>query len=203
VGKFAGQGTENQKYTDILMVRSGAGWKKALDVQRPYRWNIGRLDLGKTLDIGCGIGRNLGNLSPESIGVDHNEYSVEVAIAAGYNAVTVDEFKRYKTRFKREGFSSMLLAHVLEHMTTEQGIEIIKEYLPFVKDKVVIICPQEKGFTTDDTHVNFLRHKDIEDILKACGLEIERSYSFPFPSVVGKVFTYNETVVVGRKLEVA
>lgn len=197
---FAGEGTENKDYTDILVKRSGATWKTKLDVQRPYRWNLSRLKLGKTLDVGCGIGRNLGNLSPESVGVDHNAHSVELAKKAGHKAVTVDEFKKNKKKYGKESFDSMLLAHVLEHMSTEDGTKIIKEYLPYISDKVVIICPQEKGFTTDDTHVNFLTHSAIEDILKDCGLKIVKSYSFPFHKQVGKVFTYNETVVVGSKL---
>lgn len=192
--------TKGEEYADRLKVLSGAKWKQVLDVQRPYRWNLKRLQLGKTLDVGCGIGRNLGNLSKESVGVDHNEYSIDVAKKAGYNAVTVEDFKKNKRKYGNESFDSMLLAHVLEHMSTADGKRIIKEYLPYIKDKVVVICPQEKGFTTDETHVNFLNHKAIEDIMTSCGLSVVKSYSFPFHKEVGKVFTYNETVVVARKL---
>lgn len=199
MGVKAGRGTEGEKYTNILVNGSGAGWKRALDVQRPYRWNLRRLQLGKTLDVGCGIGRNLGNLSSESIGVDHNKHSVDLAKRAGHKAVTVDEFKKKTSLYKKGSFKSMLMAHVLEHMSTAQGKAIIKEYLPYIEEKVVIICPQKKGFTTDETHVNFLTHGDIEKILIDCGLGIEKSYSFPFPKRVGDIFTYNETVVVGIK----
>lgn len=191
--------TKGVDYADRLERLSGAKWKQALDVQRPYRWNLRRLKLGKTLDVGCGIGRNLGNLSKESIGVDHNEFAVKTARKAGYNAVTVDEFRRDKKKFGKDSFDSMLLAHVLEHLTTADGKKIIKEYLPYVREKVVIICPQQKGFTTDETHINFLTHADIEAILKDCGLKINKSYSFPFHKQVGKIFTYNETVVVAEK----
>lgn len=191
--------TKGQDYSDRLERLSGAKWKKVLDVQRPYRWNLSRLKLGKTLDVGCGIGRNLGNLSKESVGVDHNKHAVGVAKAAGYNAVTVDEFMGNVKKYKKDSFDSMLLAHVLEHLTTKDGKKIIKDYLPFVKNKVVVICPQEKGFTTDETHINFLTHAGIEKILEDCGLVVTKSYSFPFHKKVGKVFTYNETVVVAEK----
>jgi DNA primase len=30
-------------------------WKQLLDVQRPYRWHIRRLELGFVLDVGCGF----------------------------------------------------------------------------------------------------------------------------------------------------
>lgn len=188
--------TKGDEYTKRLTRLSNAKWKQTLDVQRPYRWNLKRLNLGKTLDVGCGIGRNLGNLSPESVGVDHNKHSVEIAKGLGFNAVTSAEFKKDKKKFAKQSFDSMLLAHVLEHMSTSMGKKIIEEYLPYVKDKVVIICPQEKGFKTDETHVNFLTHADIEKILTDCGLTIRKSYSFPLHKKAGKVFTYNETVVV-------
>lgn len=191
--------TKGEDYADRLRNLSGAKWKKALDVQRPYRWNLSRLKLGKTLDVGCGIGRNLGNLSPESVGVDHNESAVQTARESGYNAVTVKEFQKNKKSYPLESFDSMLLAHVLEHLTTKDGTKIIKEYLPYVRNKVVIICPQKKGFTTDETHINFLDHAAIENILQNCGLIIEKSYSFPFHKKMGDVFTYNETVVVAHK----
>jgi len=196
---MAKKDTKGEDYTELLQTLSGAKWKQILDVQRPYRWNLRRLGLGRTLDVGCGIGRNLGNLSEDSVGVDHNAHSIEVAKKAGYNAVTVEEFKKNKRAYGKESFDSMLLAHVLEHLSTEDGKNIIKEYLPFVRDKVVIICPQEKGFTTDETHINFLTHEDIISILEDCGLKILKSYSFPFHKQVGKVFTYNETLVVATK----
>ena len=49
-------------------------WKRILDVQAPYRWNLRRL-LGtrRTLDVGCGIGRNLVNLPVGSVGVSRHE----------------------------------------------------------------------------------------------------------------------------------
>lgn len=190
--------TKGAEYTERLKKLSGTKWKKIIPVQYPYKLNLKSLKLGKTLDVGCGIGRNLGNLSKDSIGVDHNEESVKISRLLGYNAVTTDQFFSEKIKYAPEAFESMLVAHVLEHLTTNEGKKLIKQYLPFVKNKVVVICPQEKGFDTDDTHVNFLTHQDIEEILKSCGLKITRSYSFPFTRKVGKIFTYNETVVVGE-----
>ncbi len=190
--------TKGNDYAERLTRLSGAKWKKMLNAQLPYRWNLSSLKLGKTLDVGCGIGRNLGNLSGNSVGVDHNKHAIKIAREKGYKAFTVDEFKKSKD-YKRNSFESMLLAHVLEHLTIDESKAIVKEYLPYVSDKVVVICPQEKGFTTDSTHVTFLNHKDIEEILKSLNLTIEKSYSFPFFRAVGKLFTYNETVVVATK----
>ena len=199
MAKEKGEATKGFDYTDRLETLTGKSWKKVLNVQAPYRWNLKRLTLGRTLDVGCGIGRNLGNLSADSVGVDHNKTSVEVARKQGYNAYTVDEFTRNKRQFPKESFDSMLLAHVLEHVTTSEGKKIIKEYLPYIKEKVVVICPQKKGFASDETHINFLTHKDIEKILVSCGLVVAKSYSFPFHKKTGDYFTYNETVVVATR----
>ena len=96
--------TKGKQYTEVLNKSSNVKWKKVFDVQRPYRWNLSRLNLGKTLDVGCGIGRNLGNLSPDSVGVDHNKYSIGIAKKAGYDAVTVDEFMKNNKLYKKRIF---------------------------------------------------------------------------------------------------
>jgi hypothetical protein len=88
---------------------------------------------------------------------------------------------------------------VLEHMSLESGRRLLRDYLPYFKDRLVVICPQQKGFRRDDTHVTFLQSKDIEELLESLGLRILRSYSFPLPAALGRVFTYNETVVVATK----
>ena len=44
---------------------------------------------------------------------------------------------------------------------------------------------------------------DIKNLLAEHGLRPERSYSFPFPPFVGRIFAHNEFVVVARKPESA
>lgn len=193
------EGTRSSTYTDGLLASSDVRWKKLLDVQRPYRWNLRRIALGRTLDVGCGIGRNMGALDRGSLGVDHNAHSVDIARSRGFNAITVDDFQKSVRRDTAGSFDSMLLAHVLEHMSIQAGRRLIEEYLPYVDDKVVVICPQEKGFSRDDTHVTFLKREDIKGLLTGLGLRITRAYCFPFPAAVGKLFAYNETVVIATK----
>jgi putative flippase GtrA len=191
--------TETQEYADGLLKGSDVWWKRLLDVQRPYRRNLQSLALGKTLDVGCGIGRNLSALDEGSLGVDHNEHSVAIAVARGHRAMTVEQFKGTVGKGAHEDFDSMLVSHVLEHMSVDSCKSLLRDYLPYVKQKVVVICPQRKGFRRDDTHVTFLQSKEIGELLEGSGLRILRSYSFPFPAALGKVFTYNETVVVATK----
>ena len=154
--------TTSQAYAQRLERLEGARWKRLLDVQRPYRWNVRRLDLGRTLDVGCGIGRNLVALPQASLGVDHNASSVATARERGLDAITSAEFDdRYPEPPAQPEFEGILLAHVLEHMTREEALGLLRHYLPHATSKVAVICPQEKGYTTDSTHVTFLDGVDI------------------------------------------
>src|SRR4051794_27828148 len=75
--------TEDAAYAYRLARLETVWWKRWLDVQRPYRWNLRRLEPGFTLDIGCGLGRNLSHLGGDGVGIDHNEESVATARARG------------------------------------------------------------------------------------------------------------------------
>jgi 2-polyprenyl-3-methyl-5-hydroxy-6-metoxy-1,4-benzoquinol methylase len=191
--------TKGVDYTERLEKLSGVWWKEALDVQRPYRWNLRRLKPGKVLDVGCGIGRYLQNFEKGSVGVDHNKHSIEKSREKGLEAYTPEEFFAIK-KFKTQKFDTMLMAHLLEHMPVSDSKKILKQYLPYIKSKVIVICPQERAYQADPTHVIFLDKDMIEQILKDAGLKIEKSFSFPLPRFMGKkIFKYNEFVVVGRK----
>jgi 2-polyprenyl-3-methyl-5-hydroxy-6-metoxy-1,4-benzoquinol methylase len=149
------------------------------------------------LDVGCGIGRNLGYLKdPKSVGVDHNDHSVQFANDKGFSAFVPDTFRQKFTSDVGQ-FQSMLLSHVIEHMTLSEARSLIFEYLPYVKSggEVIVICPQERGYASDATHVTFFDKQDIEELLTDLGLIPKKSYSYPLPRKFGKAFIYNEIVV--------
>jgi 2-polyprenyl-3-methyl-5-hydroxy-6-metoxy-1,4-benzoquinol methylase len=192
-------GTDGVDYTDRLQRLSGARWKQVLDVQAPYRWNLRRLRLGRTLDVGCGIGRNLAHLGGNGVGVDHNPSSIETCRSLGLTAYTSDEFFR-DGHAAPGGFDAMLAAHLLEHMPAEQAREVVKSYLPCVRPggRAVFITPQERGYASDETHVRWVGFAEAAQLCEELGMTVERQFSFPFPRPVGKVFTYNEFVTVAR-----
>jgi len=184
-------------YTERLTRLSGAGWKQTLNVQAPYRWNLRRLRLGRVLDVGCGIGRNLAHLDGAGVGVDHNASSIAVARAAGLTVFTPAQFHASEAV---GGFDSMLLAHVLEHLDEPVADALLEEYLPYLRPggRILVITPQERGYRTDGTHVRFVDGEAAAAHLQRVGAVVDRNHSFPFPRAAGRVFPYNEFVVSGR-----
>jgi SAM-dependent methyltransferase len=194
------KGTEGGDYTERLQRQGAAPWKLWLNVQAPYRWNLRRHQLGVTLDIGCGIGRNLVSLQTGSIGVDHNATSVQATRERGLDAFTVHEWEQVRDDY-REVFDSLLLAHLIEHLTPPQAQQLLESYLPALKPggKVLFICPQERGYASDDTHVTWTTGQDLQRLAMACGLVPGRWKSFPLPRAAGRWFTYNEFTLLARK----
>jgi 2-polyprenyl-3-methyl-5-hydroxy-6-metoxy-1,4-benzoquinol methylase len=150
-----------------------------------------RLNPGRTLDVGCGLGRNLRHLDGRGVGVDANTECVALARANGFEAYTPEDLPA-------GAFDSLLFAHVLEHL--DEPAQLVAQYLPWLAPhgRLILITPQEQGYASDPTHVRFL---DLDALARLCvglGFAIEKAYSFPFPRWAGKLFKYNEFVVVAR-----
>jgi 2-polyprenyl-3-methyl-5-hydroxy-6-metoxy-1,4-benzoquinol methylase len=192
-------GTDSPDYATRLQTLEQARWKRLLDVQAPYRWNIRRLRLGRTLDVGCGLGRNLAHLGGHGVGVDHNAASVAVARDRGLQAYTDEEFLAGPLA-RPHSFDSLLAAHVVEHLTEAEAVGLLQMYLPLVRPggKVVLITPQERGYATDATHSRFCGFAEVAALCEKVGLRVVRQYSFPFPRIAGRVFAYNEFVTLAR-----
>jgi len=191
--------TNSPDYAERLRRKQTLWWKRLLHVQAPYHWNLRRQDLGRTLDVGCGIGRNLGVLPAGSVGVDHNAEAVAFARSMGHDAYTVQEFRSGGLAIPA-AFDGLLVAHVVEHMDRQQALQLLGDYLPFVRPggRLFLVCPQERGYASDPTHVWFAQDRELTELVGALSLELERSFSFPFPRAAGKLFIYNEFCVTAR-----
>ena len=192
--------TRDREYTERLVRLQRATWKKWLDVQAPYRWNLRRLRPGFTLEVGCGIGRNLAHLRGQGVGLDHNPHSVAAARAIGLRAFTPGEFLTSEWN-RPAGFDSLLLSHVAEHMRRDQLLSLLRTYLPYVRPggQLILITPQEVGFASDPSHVEFMDLAFLRAVAGELGLAAVRDFSFPFPRPFGRLFIYNEFVSVSRK----
>lgn len=192
--------TAGREYAERLRSLEDARWRRVLNVQAPYRWNIRHLGLGRVLDVGCGLGRNLAHLDGNGVGVDHNADSIAIARERGLEAYTIEGF-RASAQAVPESFDSLLFAHVMEHMDREADVRLVSEYLPYLKHggRVCFITPQERGYRSDATHVQFVDFTGLREIAAATGLEVVRSYSFPLARFAGQAFTYNEFVLLAAK----
>jgi SAM-dependent methyltransferase len=190
----------DREYAERLIRLQHAGWKRRLRVIDPLRWDLRRLKPGFTLEVGCGIGRNLGFLDGNAVGLDLNAATVAAARALGYRAFTPDEFRGSEWD-QRESFDSLLLSHVAEHMGREERLGLVRSHLGYVRPggRVILVTPQDAGFRSDPTHVEFVDFVGLRDVVAALGLEPVREYSFPFPRFVGHLFLYNQFVSVSRK----
>jgi 2-polyprenyl-3-methyl-5-hydroxy-6-metoxy-1,4-benzoquinol methylase len=194
-----GNPTDKENYTRSLMTRQSKWWKKLLNVQYPYKKNIRSIAPGFVLDIGCGVGRNLLHLEGNGVGIDHNPISVAICTSQGLTAYTNTDFEQ--TEYNSPGtFDAILLAHVAEHMTQKNTIELLAQYRPLLKrnGKIIVITPQEAGFKSDDTHVEFMDFEKVRTVFNALGCQTLKQYSFPFPRFAGRIFKYNEFVSIGR-----
>jgi len=193
--------TARPEYADRLRTLQSRRWKQWVDVQAPYRWFLRRLRLGRTLDVGCGIGRNLANLGGDAVGVDHNADAVARCRAAGFAAHTTAGFP--DSADARAGtYDALLFSHVLEHMDRARAAALVAEYRPYLRPggRIVMITPQERGYASDATHVEFHDLDGLRAIADDLGLAVEQTRSFPFPRIAGRIFTYNEFVVVARSV---
>lgn len=195
------ESTDGSAYTDRLVRLEGPWWKRVLDVQAPYRWNVRRLFGDReVLDVGCGIGRNLAHVAPRGVGVDHNAHSVGVCRERGLTAFTSAEFPG--TEYATPGrFGGLLAAHLIEHLPRADAVDVLAGYVDYLAPGglAVFICPQERGYATDASHVEFTDLDGLADVAGQLGLTVARRLSFPLPRAAGKLFAYNEFVLVARK----
>lgn len=194
--------TESSSYADYLTQSEGRRWKHALRSIDPYRWHIRKL-VGQrsVLDIGCGAGRNLRFLNqPNAVGIDHNEFVVEACRKAGFNTFTTTEFLA-NPNFVHGSFDSLLMSHLLEHLTFDAAVELVKAYLPYLSSAgiTIMICPQLKGQSYDSTHVTYFDRDLLAKLCVEAGLEPVLERSFPFPRIAGRWLYFNETIVVARR----
>ncbi len=192
--------TQSNEYAEYL-INHQKSWKGKL-FQIPYQTHLRLLSTKKTLDIGCGAGRNLNSLSSESIGVDHNAIMIESCKQRGLKAFTLEQWDEEKNKHTGT-FDTILFSHVAEHMNKTSFQNLLGSMLNLLKPtgRVLIICPQEAGYKSDQTHVEFMDFDKIKTVFKNLNIQTERQYSFPFIRKFGMFFPYNEFISIGRKMK--
>jgi len=193
--------TSHKYYADRLLQLEQVWWKRLLNPQMIYRNHLRRLNPGFTLDIGCGLGRNLLHIGGNGVGIDHSERAVQIARSRGLSAFTASDFDLSEWN-KPAAFDTILFSHIFEHMTAEQAGQLISSYRHNLKPagRLIAICPQEAGYASDPTHVNYLDLSALRTMAAAQKLDVIAEYSFPFPAFAGSFFKYNENISIWRAL---
>ncbi len=196
--------TTDEAYTNRLREIQTRKFKELLQINRLYALSLQRIGLGKTLEIGSGTGRILKYL-PNAVGVDHNAHSVAFARKAGLEAYTVKEFEKIMRQpadsSKIELFDSIIFPHVIEHLSADDAHQLVAKYLPFLKfdGSLVFVCPQEAGYKSDSTHVQFYDVEHLVALGEDFGYSLISHFSFPLWRNLGKWLRFNETVVHMKK----
>jgi hypothetical protein len=85
-------------------------------------------------------------------------------------------------------------------MRRPELVALLRDHLRYVRPagQLILITPQEVGFASDPSHVEFMDLRFLRAVADELGLRPVRDFSFPFPRPFGRVFVYNEFVSVSR-----
>jgi hypothetical protein len=86
-------------------------------------------------------------------------------------------------------------------MTKNEVVALLRQYLTYLKPggRIVAITPQEAGYRSDPTHVEFMDWEKMADVLESLRVQVVQQYSFPLPRVFGFLFKHNEFITIGQK----
>lgn len=168
---------DDDGYHDYLLKRSRLGLLYRTNILYP---RIAPYLVGRTLDIGCGIGDMLG-FRPGTIGVDINPNNVAYCQRNGYEAHLMEQDR---LPFPDASFDSAILDNVLEHIA-EPGPLLGEIYRILPADGTLIIgVPGELGYASDDDHKIFYDEHALVTCLAAAGYRTETIIHTPVKSAL-------------------
>ena len=164
-----------RQYFDHLNITS---WKGRL-YRRYYLYPILNWHLiGKTLDIGCGLGSFLRSRKG-SLGIDVNPYCVDYC-----NNIGLQAFLCRKTPypFEDQEFDSVIFDNVIEHL--DDPTYILEEIFRLLKynGRLIIGVPTIAGYNSQADHRIFYDDSDLIQITKKHNLQFLKSFYMPIRS---------------------
>jgi SAM-dependent methyltransferase len=163
-----------KEYFEYLNKRSHLGF-----LYRKY-WlypRLSKLLVGKTLDVGCGVGDML-SFRPDTTGVDINPLTVEWCRSQGRD---VFEMIEDVLPFASGSFQSVMLDNVIEHLYEPTALlsEIYRVLHP--GGTLVVGVPGLRGYASDADHKTFYDKEKLVDVMNAAGFTMSRLMYLPFP----------------------
>ena len=171
--------TQNHEYSVYYLKKYNIWYRKYFPVDVPFKFIARAMCRGKILDVGCGPGRYLSFLGNRITGVDYNWDFVYYARNKRYRVFHTSEFFGRRMEY----FDTLLFAHILEHMSMEDGIDLINNYLPYLKfnGRIIIIVPHGYCYKNDPTHVLYYDRNKIEELAFKLNFKNGKTFYHPFP----------------------
>ena len=149
-----------------------------------YRWfylypKLNKHLVGRTLDIGCGIG-DMVRFRPQTEGVDINPETVNWCRAQGLPVYLMEP---HRLPFDNKSFDSVLLDNVLEHIMDPEPI--LLETHRILKDggRLIIGVPGRKGFAADPDHKIFYDQAKLSAVVGLKGFQLMHFFATPARSI--------------------
>ncbi len=163
----------NEDYLNYLKTRSWISF-----VYRKYFLypTLCKILIGKTLDIGCGIGDFL-RCHQNCEGVDVNESLVRYCQSINLSA---HHMSKDLLPYENKAFQNIILDNVLEHL--EEPHPLLSEIFRVLNEKgfLVIGVPGVKGYTKDSDHKIFYDEFLLRSTLEKHHFKMINIFSMPF-----------------------
>lgn len=167
-----------------------------------YLKNILRDVKGRTVDFGCGAGQLLACLPAGSVGLEVNSHLVTALRKTGLDAQLYDVDDDFSfNEFHPGDYQTFIMAHVLEHFDGADNKlrKILHSCCRIGIERVIIVVPGAKGFSSDVTHKTFInKNYLIEHQLSSCEGYVLREKSY-FPiniEFIGNYFVFHELKLI-------
>jgi SAM-dependent methyltransferase len=164
--------TDNDEYFEYLSRRSrlGALYRKC--------WlypQLSRRLVGRTLDVGCGIGDMLAYRA-NTVGVDINPRTVAFCNARGSEAHLMNSDH---LPFGPHEFESVLMDNVLEHLLDPAPLLAEVHRVLAVKGRLLIGVPGSKGWDSDPDHKVRYDEDSLVDTVQRLGFRHLETFHMP------------------------
>lgn len=162
------------KYHNYLLKKSWKGDFYRKFVLYPA---ISKRLVGKTLDVGCGIGKFL-SFRPNTVGVDINPYNVKYCQDKGLTAYKIEDL----WPFEESSFDSVLLDNVIEHISEPTPLLMQINKVLKKGGRLVIGVPGPAGYAYDADHKVFYTEEKLTLLIESIGYKRINSIHMPLKS---------------------
>lgn len=132
--------------------------------------------IGKTLDVGCGIGDFLG-FRMSTVGVDIDPKAVKFCKSKGF---LVKLMNVNQIPFRDAHFNSIVLDNVLEHIADPKPLLLDISRVLDCKGILLVGVPGEKGYSADSDHKVFYNEDFLKSTLANAGFDCIETFDMPF-----------------------